>query len=94
MISKDEFAKLVKDHPPLGKCPEKLQEFPTIQVFNRRQIQKLELRGAALYLRAEADPNEPEEDYEENTLQFGSEADSQALYDQLQAGVAGSEGIE
>lgn len=132
MISKDEFAELVKDHPPLSSVPEKLRElirdelepgekaewavgatiwgvdglvcltekrllcfwmqkmfiffkFPTIQVFDRRQLQKVEQNGNSVHLRAQADPSDPGEDYEENTLQFATASVAQQLAERLQA---------
>lgn len=49
-------------------------KFPAVQKFHLNQIRKVEATGPKVYLRAEADPSEPDNDYEENDFQFSSTA--------------------
>lgn len=45
-------------------------KFPAVQTFHLNQIKKIEPNGTGVYLRAEAEGGEPDEDYEENKFVF------------------------
>lgn len=60
-------------------------KLPTTQEFNLSQIRKVEANGASVYVRAEADPSLPDDDYEENNFTFASSKEAQEFSETLKA---------
>ena len=52
-------------------------KFPAVQKFHLDQVRKIKTSGKEVYLKAEADPSEPDNDYEENRFLFSTATEAE-----------------
>lgn len=60
-----------------------LFKFPAVQTFHRAHLRSVQQHGVQVALKAQSDPSNSPDDYEENTLKFGNSSEAQDFEQRL-----------